>query len=161
MNALEFAIKMEQDGEEYYTEQAEINKDNALHSVCLMLAEDEKNHAKILTDKANQLPWQLGDSNILSNTKNIFEETDGIKANGKPAVKQIDFYTIASEKEQQSIDLYTTYLSKAQSPEEKELFEYLIGQEKQHFAVLDMLASWLRRADEWVESAEFGIREEY
>ncbi|MEN6624485.1 MAG: rubrerythrin, partial [Smithella sp.] len=60
-----------------------------------------------------------------------------------------------------SIDLYTKYLSEAEGAKEKELFEYLIGEERQHFAVLEELVSMLRHAEDWVENAEFGIREEY
>ena len=48
MNSIEFAINMELDGVKYYTEQAEINKDNSLNTVFLLLAKDEGNHARIL-----------------------------------------------------------------------------------------------------------------
>lgn len=161
MTDLEFAIKMEQDGEKYYTEQAEINKDNALHSVCLMLAEDEKNHARILIDMMNKMPWQLTQTDTLSKAQNVFQGMGDIKTQFKATAKQTDFYAFAAKREQESIDLYTKYLAKAQGTKEKELFEYLIEQEKQHFAVLDELAQWLRRADEWIEDARFGIREEY
>ena len=75
--------------------------------------------------------------------------------------KKYDFYKIASEKERESIDLYTKYLSNAEEDREKELFEYLISQEKQHFAVLEELVKLLGHAEEWVENAEFGIRKEY
>lgn len=161
MTDLEFAIKMEHDGEKYYTEQAEINKDNALHSVCLMLAEDEKNHARILIDMMNEMPWQLTQTDTLAKARNVFEGINDVTTDFKTKSGQTDFYFVASKKEKESIDLYTTFLSKAEEPKEKELFEYLIEQEKQHFAILDELAGWLRRADEWVENAEFGIRGEY
>lgn len=161
MNDLKFAIEMELDGQKYYLEQAQINKDNNLHSVCLMLAADEKEHARILTERMNEDSGQLPESNILSKAKNIFEDVPDIKIEGKSPSNQTDFYATAAKMEKESIDLYTQYLSKAQGVKEKELFEYLIEQEKQHFAVLDELAAWLRRADEWVEDAEFGKREEY
>jgi rubrerythrin len=161
MNDLEFAINMEFDGEKYYRGQAEINKHNSLHSVCLMLAADEQNHAKILTDFKNNKPFPLPETDTLSGIKNIFEGIGGIKADDKETASQLDFYRIASEKEQQSIDLYATCLAKAEGSQEKELFEFLIAQEKKHFEVLDELASMLSRAEEWVEDAEFGIRKEY
>jgi rubrerythrin len=161
MNDLKFALKMEKDGEKYYMQQAEINQDNSLHAVCLMLAADEKNHARILTDKMNTNSFRLEDADTLAKAKNIFEDAGDIKIAGKATATQTDFYRIASGMEKQSIDLYTEYLSKAEGAEEKALFEYLIEQEKQHFMLLDELAEWLRRADEWVENAEFGIREEY
>lgn len=161
MNDLKFAIDMELDGEKYYREQAEINKNNSLHSVCLMLAADEQNHARILIDKSNEKSFQLVDTDTLSGVKNIFEGIGDIKADDQETASQLDFYRIASDKEKQSIDLYSKYLAKAEGQQEKELFEFLIMQEQRHFAVLDELASLLRQADEWVENAEFGIRKEY
>ena len=161
MNDLEFAIDMEYDGEKYYKQQAEINKDNSLHAVCLMLAADEQNHAMILTAKLNEKAFQLKDTDTLSEAKSIFEGIGDIKAEDKETASQLDFYRIASEKEQQSIDLYTRYLAKAEGAEEKALFEFLIAQEQKHFAVLDELALLLSRAEEWVENAEFGIRKDY
>ena len=161
MNNWKFAIEMELDGEKYYREQANINKDNGLNVVCLMLAEDEKKHAQILTDKMNEKSFQLIESETLLKAKNIFEGIGNIKTEGKEIASQLDFYRIATEKEKQSIDLYKEYLAKATANEEKELFEYLIEQEKHHYEVLDNIASLLLKPEEWVENAEFGIRKEY
>jgi len=161
MNDFKFAIDMEHDGEKYYRQQAEINKNNSLHPVCLMLADDEKKHARILTDKMNENPCQLIDTNTLTRAINIFEGIGDIKIEGIETASQLDFYRIASDKEKQSIELYTKYLFQAEDSREKELFEYLIGQEEQHFAVLNELATMLRHTEDWVENAEFGLRKEY
>ncbi|HWQ41417.1 MAG TPA: rubrerythrin, partial [Desulfosporosinus sp.] len=40
-------------------------------------------------------------------------------------------------------------------------FEYLIKQEEDHYTIIEQLVSLLSRPEEWVESAEFGVREEY
>ncbi|UWG96598.1 ferritin family protein [Dehalobacter sp. DCM] len=161
MNDLKFAITMELDGEKYYRQQAEINKNNSLYTVCLMLANDEKNHARFLTDTLNKKFYQLVDTTTLSTAKNIFQGMSDIQIAGKEIASQLDFYRIALEKEKQSIDFYTKYYAKAEGAKEKELFEYLIRQEKQHFEVLNELVSLLSHAEEWVENAEFGIRKEY
>ncbi|MFA7673566.1 MAG: ferritin family protein [Clostridia bacterium] len=161
MNDLKFALKMELDGQKYYRQQAKLNANNELNSVCLMLAEDEKNHARILADKMGGKPYRLIDTEILTKAKNVFEGIGDIRFAGKEKASQLDFYRIAYGKEQQSIDLYTEYLKKAESADEKELLEYLVRQEKQHYAVLDELATLLSHAEEWVENAEFGIRKEY
>lgn len=161
MNDFKFAIEMENDGEKYYNEQAEINKDNDLYVVCLKLAKDEKNHAKILTDVMNQLPVKLMDSEVLSNVDNVFKGVEDIRVKGGNIPSQLDFYRTACEKEQQSIDLYTKYLAEADGFAEKELFEFLIKQEKHHYEILDNIVELLIKAEEWVESAEFGVREEY
>ena len=161
MNNWKFAIDMELDGEKYYREQADINKDNSLNVVCLMLAEDEKKHAQILTDKMNEKSFQLIDGETLTKAKNIFVGIGNIKAENKEIPSQLDFYRIATEKEKQSIDLYKKYLSKAVGSDDKELFEYLIKQEENHYEVLDNIASLLLKPEEWVENAEFGNRKEY
>jgi len=161
MNSWKFAIDMELDGERYYKEQANINKDNSLNVVCLMLAEDEKKHAQILTDKMDKKSFQLIDAQTLSKAKNIFDGIGNIKIEDKEIASQLDFYRIATEKEKQSFDLYKEYLFKAVGSEEKELFEYLIKQEENHYEVLDNMASLLIKPEEWVENAEFGIRKEY
>ena len=161
MNAIEFAIQMEHDGEAFYRKQAELNKDNSLRPVCEMLANDEYHHAQVLLCRSKLMPYELTDSDALLSAKSIFSGIGDIKSEFKEIPSQLDFYRIASEKEQQSIDLYSDLLSKAESQQDKELFQYLIGQETQHFQVLDNLATLLRNAEEWVESAEFGLRKDF
>jgi len=161
MNALEYAIKMELDGEQYYREQAEINRDNGLYQVCIMLANDEALHAKLLTNRLNRLPIEMPDSDTLQNAKNVFSGMSNIELAQKPIPSQLDFYRIASEKETQSISLYSELLTKAKEEPDTKVFEYLINQEKEHFEVLDNLATLLWHADEWVESAEFGLRKDF
>ena len=161
MNDLNFAIEMELDGEKYYRQQAENNKNNSLYTVCLMLAEDEENHAQILRNTLERAVFHFAETKILSNAKNVFDGIADIKVEGKENISQLDFYRIASEKENQSIELYTKYLGNVEDAKEKELFEYLIKQEEQHLLVLEELEALLRNAEEWVENAEFGIRKEY
>jgi len=161
MNTMEFAIKMELDGERYYRRQAELNKENSLYPICLMLADDEARHARILTGKSKHLNYELTDSATLATAKNIFNGIEDFKMDLKPNPSQLDFYRIATEMERQSIALYSEFLAKAEQPGEVELFEYLIGQEKQHFEILDELSTLLRHAEEWIESAEFGLRKDF
>jgi len=161
MNVLEFAMKMELEGEEYYTEQAEINKDNSLSTVFLMLAKEEKRHSKILQNKANKLPCALEQSETLSEAKNVFDSIGANKEAIKQIPNQLGVYRLALDKEKESITLYRKYLSEATDDESKKIFEYLIKQEEDHFTIIEQLVSLLSRSEEWVESAEFGVREEY
>lgn len=161
MNSFEFAINMELDGERYYKEQAEINKDNGLNAVFLLLAKDEENHARILQNKFSKLSYELQDNNILSKSKNVFKGIKDFKSGIRELPKQLDLYRAALEKEKLSIDLYKKLLDEATEDQEKSLFEYLVKQETDHFAILEELGLLVSRPDEWVESAEFGIREKY
>lgn len=161
MNDLNFAIKMENDGEKYYREQAEINKNNALHSVCLKMAEDEKMHAMFIMNYMNEIPFVVDSMNTLENAENVFEGLKDMKTSGIETLNQFDFYRKAVDIEQKSIALYTEYAAKAESNKERELFQLLINQEKQHFGVLDELSDMIRHSMEVQDSAEFGIRPEY
>lgn len=152
---------MENEGERYYRSQAEINKNNHLHKICIMLAEDENNHAKILHNKLNSLNFELNETDLGDQYKQIFKEAENIKIEGKELPSQLDFYRKASEMEKKSIALYKDLLSKAHDEQEKEIFKFLAKQEEQHYELLDDLAEMLRKSEEWVEFAEFGIREEY
>ncbi|AFM39861.1 hypothetical protein Desaci_0804 [Desulfosporosinus acidiphilus SJ4] len=157
MDILTFAIKMELDGETFYTEQAKINHENGLDIVFLMLAKDEKMHAQILQNKEHKLPYKLNDSELLSKAKNVFDNFDL----NKQIVNQLEVYRTALKNEKDSINLYQDYLAKATDDESKSLFEYLIKEEEGHYSIIDQLISHISRAEEWVESAEFGVREEY
>lgn len=160
MTNLQFAIKMEYDGEKFYKQQAKLNNDNGLYTVCMMLAEDEKNHARILENKMNNLEYDLPPS-ALSDQKTIFENLNGVSLDEKEKLNQLDFYRIAADMEKQSIKLYVKYLEASPGKKSQEMYGYLIKQEQLHYEVIDALAEALRNAEEWVENAEFGNRPEY
>lgn len=161
MNVLEFAIKMELEGEKYYNEQAEINKDNSLSTVFVMLAKEENRHSQILKNKANKLPCDLQQSETLSEAKNVFNTIGANKEEIMHLPNQLGVYRLALEKEKESITLYRKYLSEATDDDSKKIFEYLIKQEEDHYTIIEQLVALLSRPEEWVESAEFGVREEY
>lgn len=160
MNSFEFAINMELEGEIFYRNQAKLNSGSGLETVCLILADDEKRHAEILTEKSQSKDWALEDGHKLKKEESVFHGIDDLKSDIRKTPTQLDFYREASHKEKLSIDLYKEYLKKATSENDKDLFEYLVKQEEHHFNMLDDLARMLTHAEEWVEDAEFGIRKE-
>ncbi len=160
MNTLDYAIKMEYDGEKYYREQAEINKDNGLYVVCNLLADEEKNHAQILESKKNKLDYKLIESDFLSNAKNVYTGVKGIEVEGTNYPSQLDFYRIVCEMEKKSVDLYKQFLFEAKEDEEKKLFKFLIKQEEGHIEAFEEMSRLLQNAEWWIESPEFGRRNE-
>ncbi len=161
MNLLEYAIKMEAEGAQYYQKQAEINKGNSLYTVCTLLSKEELRHEQILKNKAGSLAYSLDKSTIKDDVKTLFDEMDDFKNELKKIPSQLDFYRFALENEQKSIDLYTEFAQNAANEDEKKLFEYLVEQERDHYAIVDEFVKILTHAEQWVESAEFGVREDY
>ncbi|WP_160692350.1 ferritin family protein [Clostridium sp. C2-6-12] len=160
MNILEFAINMELEGEKYYKMQAEKSNDNSLKNIFLILARDENDHAKILQNKSNNLPYELNNNETLSEAKNLFKGIKDFENEIKQTPDQLDLYRAALEKETESIQLYEKLLSEANDDESIDLFKFLINQEKDHYTTLDELVSQLNKSNDWVESAEFGVRPE-
>lgn len=159
MNTIEFAINMEKEGQKYYLEQAEANKDNELHKVFLVLAESEKEHIDLLKKRKKLEPNKLGDIFIRPDIKKVFREIKNFRKEGRD--KQLDVYRLAYTQEEKSINLYTDLLSLTTVPENQELYKYLIQQEKEHLNLFEDLVILLTRPEEWVESADFGERDEY
>ena len=158
MNILEFAINMEKEGEAFYLSQAKENENNGLFSVFSILAEDEKQHAEILTDFQNKETANLPESGLSVNTS-IFKGQ--IKSDIKQPPAQLDAYREALKKEQESIDLYKDLLDKSEIADDTDIFGYLIKQEELHYTIIEDIIFHLEKAESWVESAEFGVREDY
>ena len=78
MDILKFAIKMEKEGEKYYKEQADINKNNSLHIVFINLAKDESHHAQIIENKLKGIAYQP-EAEVSGWTKNVFADTHNFK----------------------------------------------------------------------------------
>lgn len=157
MDILVYAIKMELDGEKYYKEQAELNRDNSLYKVFMDLAKDESEHAKILEDKARGLYYRSNDS-VQASVQNVFARVSDLK-DVSLSQDQVDIYRVALEMEKKSIDLYKKLLS--ESAADEELYKFLIAQEEEHYETLEEIIKIANRPKQWVEAAEFGEREEY
>jgi rubrerythrin len=157
MNGLEYAIQMELDGEMFYREQALKNKDNKLNPVFISLAEDEKTHAKIIKEKQAGRESLMNKENVNS-LKNVFSDATGLDSK-ESASEQINAYRKALEMEKKSIDLYKKLLS--ESKDDKDTFKFLIKQEEEHYKLIEEIIEMVRHPDEWVESAEFGLRKKY
>ncbi|HNW86946.1 MAG TPA: ferritin family protein [Candidatus Limiplasma sp.] len=161
MEILQYAITMEEDGEKYYREQAARNADNPLRVVFEALADDEARHASLIRSKADGVPFQLEAANSLSGKQNLFSIAKDFHSSVEELPNQLEAYHAALDKEQQSIDLYQGLLDKAEDDVSRGLFSFLVQEEKHHLEILDELFQHLNRPNNWVESAEFGVREEY
>lgn len=186
MNSLDFAIQMETDGERYYSEQARAYKGSSLSKVFLILAEQERQHLEALwyfADKdVERLPddhnehrsrnaftglqrklvvADLPDNRSLLESRNIFLGLEKFQDEIHADPSQVDAYEHALEMEEKSVELYEKLLAEADVDNDKKILRYFVDQEKVHREIMDELVTRIRRPDDWVESAEFGAREEY
>lgn len=161
MEILDLALSMELDLEKFYREQAELNISNSLKVVFTMLANEEENHAKIIKANADKLTLALEDSNILSDVQSIFKNMADFTSDIRDLPNQLDTYRMALEKEEQSLKFYQDLYADATEEQSKTVFQYLMKQEDKHCVILEELVKLVTRPDEWIESADFGEREDY
>ncbi len=161
MSALEFAIRMELDGERYYLDQAELNKNNNLRPVFELLAAEERLHSEILRKYAKKAEYDLAGSRAYAEFKNVFADLDDFSVKIKTTPDQLDGYRLALEKEREMIELYRKMLQESETKQDRQLFEFLVEEEKKHYKIFAEIIEHLIKAEQWVEDAEFGLREEY
>lgn len=161
MELLDFALSMEEDLRSYYQNQAKLNSGNSLHKVFTLLEKEEEKHTEILISYADHIFLPLEDNDILSEIQSIFHGMKDYHAEIKEMANQLDIYRFALEKEEESLRFYQDLMDKATTEEAKKVFGYLRKQEDTHCIILEELVKLVKRPEEWVESAEFGLREEY
>ncbi len=161
MNTLEAAIMMELAGEQYYKEQATLNQGNVLEPLFVLLAEEESAHARKLQANLEKLPTELAEDNGSSKAASVFKDIRDFKTAETDVPMQLDVYRFALTKEEESIRLYENLLLAANDDATINLLNYLVVQEKAHYALFEELVHLVRRPEEWVEAPEFGRREEY
>lgn len=161
MDTLELALSLEFDLEKYYMELAEKNKDNNLAVVFNLLANEERKHTEILLGKADMLDQKIQDKDILMEAKGLFRNLGDFKSDIKEMPNQLDSYRMALELEEKSLKFYKELQAGAEDEKLKNTYGYLMKQEDIHCIIIEELVKLTTRPEEWVESAEFGLREDY
>lgn len=158
MSMLDYAVKMENDAEKYYQEQAVQFGDTPLQHVFLELAKAEAKHARLFTEFAQEQDVELDidpeQETLFSNPPAFGDEMTRIN-------EQAEAYRYAQQLEREAIEHYEDMLEKTSDEKEKELIAFVLEEERQHFKLFTNLASMLDRTEDWVEDAEFGNRPEY
>ncbi|NLI22441.1 MAG: ferritin family protein [Clostridiales bacterium] len=161
MQILTFAIDMERDGETYYRRQAARCEGGALQTVFALLADEEAKHAEILTNVAGGLPYALEDHAALTRQMDLFRNAPDFQSSVRQLPDQAELYQASMEIEKKSIALYEALLGQATDDVSRRLFTFLVKEERDHYAIMEELYRHVNRPKDWVEAAEFGVREEY
>lgn len=161
MNSFELALQTEIDGIDFYIAKAEENKENSLHKVFVFLTKDEQRHASLIRDLGDQKFGVLPENEALASVKSVFNDADMLTDGFYTSSVQLSTYHLAREIEKKSIDLYNNLLHQSKDPKEQEVLRFILKQEQQHYELFDELCVRVGRPDEWIETAEFGAREDY
>ncbi|MBA7533589.1 hypothetical protein ES705_25830 [subsurface metagenome] len=162
MNIYKYAMKMEKDSENYYSELANKTDDAGLQNILRMLANDEVKHYNIIEQMIKiDESAELAETGILKNAKNIFSKIKGKNLVFDFDVSQINFYRKAQEIEEKSYNFFIKMSDKVEVESQRKIFLKLAEEEKKHMFLLESLVEFLSRPGIWIENAEFNHLDNY
>jgi len=160
MSSVEIAIKMEKDAVEFYTKCAEKTNSPIGRKMFLSIADDEKYHIACANKVVRGMGFEPSKTTPKQDMKTIFEQ------NKEEAMRKIDATTddidvlkIAMQMEKEGVEFYRKAAAEASSPAEKALFECLMKDEEEHFAIFQNTCSLLSDSSNWYMWDEHAIYE--
>ena len=164
MNIFEFAMKMEQDGKQYYEEHAAKTDSPELKRILLELAGDEEKHYTIFRALRDGVPVEYEEAKktrILTEIKNIFEE---MKTKGKDFAFPDDAKEVWLKAQQIEKDSEAFYREKANEvgdEKQKTILNKIADEEHKHWVTMESVVNFLDRPNHWLEDAEWNNLEDY
>ena len=159
MDIYEFAIKMEQDGEQFYRTAARQTRNRGVKRILGLLADDEVKHCSTLKQMRQAAPAQMRETTVLTDAKNVFAQMQGHAPN--LSGQQTDIYLQAQEIERLSQQFYQEKAEQVSDPSHRALFGRIAEEERLHFLLLEHVIQFLSRPKVWIENAEFNHLDEY
>ncbi len=154
LQALRQAMRLEQDGYQFYTKAAERTADPLGKEMFLSLADDEKLHLRIVRDQYEALSggrgWiSLSDELELKPVdvdQPLFPPDDEVI---DPEASDTDALLFALQIENESYELYRKAASETADPAGKDMYRRLASYERTHFDVLMLNYEHLMSTGNW------------
>lgn len=160
MKSVEIALKMETDAVKFYKEASEKISHPVGKKMFLTIAEDEKNHIKMIEEVLKGLELTIREANPIKTLKTIFDEMkDKMMERLKAQIDELEAFRIAMEMEKEGIEFYKQVIQEVNTEKEKKLFERLIYEEEQHHKIFAETYNFLSDTGNWFMWKEFSIVE--
>lgn len=156
MSALNYAIKLERDGEHFYQEQAVHHADTPLQTAFEELARAQGKKVKVFEEFAANQGIALEAAHDL---ETLYKNPPAFGDEMTRMKDQSEVYLYAQQLEQLGIDEFQKRFGDAS--EEREAVDLVLAEKRRHFGVLANLAEMTSRPEEWIEYGEFGNRPQY
>lgn len=160
MDILKYAMQMEKDGECFYREISEKTNDKGLQTILTMLADEEVKHYQAI-EKMRQDDYQMTETTVLDDARNIFMEMKDRAEGFLPNQEQTELYAKAQEIEKKSRQFYQGQAAQTDKDDQKKLFEQLAKEEQKHYFLLENIIDFISRPRQWLENAEWNHLDEY
>ncbi len=155
VNVIEYALKIEKEGEAYYHELASKAKNRHIKGIFNMLADAEVKHYEAFLQLKNNCAIITSEEDIFPKVKSIFKQMKLENEAMDIQKNDLDAYIKARKIEKESRDFYLQQYKLLSDPIEKELCLEIAEEEHQHYVILDNIISFISHPDTWVENAEW------
>ena len=161
LEALQFAIQMEIDGKEFYLKASRESNNELGKKLLESLAVEEDIHRRKFAEIYNAIrdrnAWLRTDfkPDLGRNLRTIFaRETEKMDTNIKSLATELDAVQAAIGMETKSYDFYTSHGKTTSSEMEKEFFEALAAEEREHHLILLDYYEYLKDPAAWFVGKE-------
>jgi len=156
------AIKMEEDGIDFYQKAREKTSYPLAGKMFLSFAEDEKRHLTVLKEILTDLKFSDFDrffgEKPRQKIENIFEKArNEIKERIAANPDELEALKIGIDMELESVEFYQTALEKSEDNHQKAFLRRLVEEEKEHFQLLQNTHSYLKHSGDWFLWEEKGL----
>jgi len=161
VNIIEYALKMEREGEKYYRDLAAKAGNKGIEGIFHSLADAEAKHYQALLRLRDNLPLPVYDENILLHAKSIFQQMSLDQDPINPRDDQLAAYKKARQIEKESRGFYLQKAEELTNQGAKELCLKIAAAEQQHYILLDAMVDFISSPDTWLENAEWNHLDNY
>lgn len=160
MNALDVARKMETDAIQFYSEAAKKVSCATGRKMFEAIVEDEKRHLVMIEQIAKGLSVSAQDLTPMQRIKTVFESMkDQMMKKAAGCSDDLEALKIAMQMEKEGEAFYQKSLAAAKTEKEKALFQRLIAEEREHYAIFANSHQFLADTGNWFMWEERGIVE--
>jgi hypothetical protein len=160
MGLIDDAVALEKKAEATYRKASSETPDAGAKRILAMLADAEAQHAVVLREMKGVA--DLAGPNLVEEARAwIHGAVEGGKASISADAKLLEVLRRAMEMERTTEAFYRQHAGESSDPRVEELFAALADIEREHFHFVSSLVEYYNRPNEWVESAEFGLRPPY
>ncbi len=161
MDILDFAMKMEKDGEEYFLDQAGKVEDKNAARIFTLLAREEQKHYVVFKKYKEGISEKL-DSDFVKDVKTIFQT---MKEKNESFIKKDDRIIEALlhglEIENKSIGYYVQKMNETDDLKLQQILLILKREEDKHYSLLSSMIDYYMKPQIWIEQAEFSHLDHY
>ena len=153
--AISLAIKLEEDGIDFYQKGSEKTFHPLGKKMFLSFAEDEKRHLTALKEILANLKFSdfsrfFQEKRPREKIKTVFGEIKNeIKEKIAANPDELEALKIGMDMESKSVEFYQGALGKTQDSYQKDFFRRLIEEEKEHYQLLQNTYSYLKDSGDW------------